>query len=86
MSGGHFNYNQRILEEIAEEINYLIKNNKLADDYGYCYNYSDEIIKEFKKAVKLLKEANIYVQRIDWLVSGDDSEDSFYKRLKDELI
>jgi hypothetical protein len=25
--------------------------------------------------------AQIYVQRIDWLVSGDDGEDSFHSRL-----
>ena len=26
-----------------------------------------------------------YTQRIDWLVSGDDGEDSFHSRLKKEL-
>lgn len=29
--------------------------------------------------------ASIYAQRIDWLLSGDDSEDSFKKRLKENL-
>lgn len=29
--------------------------------------------------------AQIYTQRIDWLVSGDDSEDSFRERLKEDL-
>jgi hypothetical protein len=29
--------------------------------------------------------AQIYTQRIDWLVSGDDGEDSFRERLKEDL-
>ena len=33
----------------------------------------------------LLKKATIYAQRIDWLVSGDDGEESFLSRLKEDL-
>lgn len=33
--------------------------------------------------VYLCKE--VYVQRIDWLASGDDGEDSFHKRLEADL-
>ena len=29
--------------------------------------------------------AAIYAQRIDWLLSGDDGEESFKRRLKEEL-
>jgi hypothetical protein len=47
--------------------------------------YPDEVIEEFKKAVELLKQAEIYAHRIDWLVSGDDGEESFLKRLKEDL-
>lgn len=44
-----------------------------------------EIIEEFKKGLKLLKMASIYAHRIDWLLSGDDGEDSFKRRLKENL-
>lgn len=47
--------------------------------------YSKETIREFKKAIKLLKQAEVYAQRIDWLLSGDDGEDSFHDRLKADL-
>jgi hypothetical protein len=43
------------------------------------------VIEEFKKGLKILKLASIYAQRIDWLLSGDDSEKSFLERLKKEL-
>ena len=48
-------------------------------------NYSRETLKEFKKAVTLLYKAAIYVQRIDWLLSGDDCENNFHERLEEEL-
>ncbi len=47
--------------------------------------YSKETIREFKKAIRILKQAEVYAQRIDWLLSGDDGEDNFHERLKDEL-
>jgi ketosteroid isomerase-like protein len=51
----------------------------------FHYKYPDDIIAEFKNAVHHLKMAQIYTQRIDWLVSGDDGEDSFRERLKEDL-
>lgn len=47
--------------------------------------YSKETIKEFKKGIALLKKAEVYAQRIDWLLSGDDGENNFHKRLKHDL-
>ena len=49
------------------------------------YAYPDDVIEEFKKGVGILRKAQVYAQRIDWLVSGDDGEQSFHKRLKEEL-
>ena len=85
MSGGHFEYQQYKINDIAESIDELIKTNNDIDEWGWGYNYSDETIEEFKKASKMLKISAIYAQRIDWLVSGDDGEESFHKRLKDDL-
>lgn len=49
------------------------------------YEYSEETIVEFKKGIDILRRAYIYAQRIDWLLSGDDREESFHERLKEEL-
>ena len=51
----------------------------------YHYRYPDNIIEKFKEGVDILKKAEIYAQRIDWLLSGDDGEESFIKRLKEDL-
>jgi uncharacterized protein (UPF0248 family) len=47
--------------------------------------YPVEVIEEFKKGLLLLRQAQIYAHRIDWLVSGDDGEESFLRRLKEDL-
>lgn len=51
----------------------------------YYQDYEPETIEEFRKAIKVLREAAVYAQRIDWLLSGDDGEETFHKRLKEEL-
>jgi len=88
MSGGHFPGNYHI-GEIAREIEELIRSNNDTDlnEWGTPrgHFYPPEVIKEFKKAVKLLKQADVYVHRIDYLVSGDDGEESFLRRLKEDL-
>jgi hypothetical protein len=89
MSGGHFMYKQYEIGYIADEVEHLILTNtsKETDSWGDIKGafYSEETIAEFEHALKLLREAQIYLQRIDWLVSCDDSEDSFHNRLKVEL-
>jgi hypothetical protein len=89
MSGGHFQYKQWEIGNIADEIEQLILDNKSEEknEYGDVkgYHFNDETIEEFKFALKLLRLSHVYVQRIDWLVSGDDGEDSFIKRLEAEI-
>jgi hypothetical protein len=51
----------------------------------FHYKYPDKVIKEMKKGVEVLKRAQIYAQRIDWLLSGDDGEESFLRRLEEDL-
>ena len=48
-------------------------------------HYEPEIIERFKEAVKALKIAHVYAQRVDWLLSDDDGEESFLSRLDEEL-
>jgi len=89
MSGGHFDYQQHRIRDILENIEELIisNNDTTLNEWGspVGYQFSQEVMEEFKKACFYLKRAYIYAHRIDWLVSGDDGEASFFKRLKIEL-
>jgi hypothetical protein len=57
---------------------------KYPEDLWY-YKYPDEVIEKFKEGLIILRQAAVYAQRIDWLVSGDDGEESFLERLEKEL-
>lgn len=96
MSGGHFDYKQNQIEHIVDSIQRTIEENKkevkdsdrwheVWDDRIYYYDYPDEVIEQFKIAVHKLREAKIYATRIDWLLSGDDGEQTFLERLKKDL-
>ena len=111
MSGGHFDYQQYRIEDIANSIEKYLFGRELdeceIEDYinDFCETlsdeekkwihkhkrtlpnpceYSQETIREFKKGLRLLRKAYIYAQRIDWLLSDDDGEESFHERLKEE--
>ena len=90
MSGGYFDYDQYRMHDITCKITELIASNESTDldrwgnEIGR--RYSTETLEQFKQAVHFLRLAELYAQRVDWLVSGDDSEASFHRRLADDLI
>ena len=51
----------------------------------YYPDYSEETLQEFRRAIDVLKRASVYAHRIDWLISGDDGEETFHKRLKKDF-
>ena len=56
------------------------------DDSDRTYpTYERKTIDIMKRAVYVLRMAYIYAKRIDWMLSGDDSEESLAKRLDEEL-
>ena len=92
MSGGHFDYKQFEITRISDEIEQLIEINgkkrvgRLESwEEAYHYEYPPEVIQKFKEAVLSLRVAQVYAQRVDWLVSGDDGEESFMRRLDEDL-
>ena len=101
MSGGKFDYIQYRVEQATEIIKDEIYNNEKPpienpdNDWDRAINedfynsggkrWTDETIAEFKNGIEAIEKAVVYMQRIDWLLSGDDGEESFHKRLKEDL-
>lgn len=89
MSGGRFQYNQYRLGEIADQIEEEIRiNNSVEkDEWGYKkgHGFSADTIQRFSLAITALRRAETMAQRIDWLLSGDDSEKSFMARWDEEV-
>ena len=58
------------------------------DDNGeepYFPDYTEETLAEFRRGIKVLKQAYIYAHRMAYLISCDDGEKEFHERLKEEL-
>lgn len=89
MSGGHFEYQQYWLNDMADEINRLIETNNSmeTDEWGLEIgrHYPPDIIARFCETRDALIRTAAMVQRVDWLVSGDDGEDSFHERWAKEV-
>jgi hypothetical protein len=100
MSGGRFDYDQYRIKDIAEKIDLILRrqgDKKYPEDHwqadlfrqypelGFYETYSPEVQEAMKKAVNILNESFVYAQRIDYFLSSDDSEESFLKRLKEDL-
>jgi uncharacterized protein CbrC (UPF0167 family) len=80
MSGGAIgDYGWFRINETVEEIEHLLS------EIGE-YDFSGETIHEIIKTRDVLKEAAIRHNRLDYLIAGDDSEDSYHKRLREELV
>ena len=78
MSGGRFNYIQYRFADIADDMVKIIEE---PEDHGL----DEEAVAHVQMGIKLLLAAGIYLQRIDWLVSGDDSLEAFKQRLREDL-
>lgn len=89
MSGGYFEYEQYKIAQIADDIESVIVNNdcQRVTEYGdkVGRGYSLATIARFREGVHYLRVAQVYAQRIDWLLSDDDGEDSFSSRLEIDL-
>jgi len=101
MSGGKFDYKQFHIQQIADDIQSELDNQGkekskeeqwMSNEYyekhpekRFQITYPKEIQDKMKEAVKALEIAHVYAQRVDWYLSGDDGDDSFLSRLKDEL-
>jgi len=89
MSGGHFDYDQYKLGNIADTIQEIIHNNDSEEinEWGDTLGrgYSAETILEFRDAISHLRLAQIYAHEIDWLLSGDTGEERFHVRLNKDI-
>jgi hypothetical protein len=83
MSGGHFDYVQHRIAGVAEA---LTRDAELWS-HPHCDEwrpddeplpaYPPEITSAFKSAAKLCEAAALAVRDVDWLLSGDDGEETF---------
>jgi len=89
MSGGYFDYNCYNISHFAEDLLREIKvnNSKTKDDFDDvigCF-FDDKTIDILKKSQKIIELAGKLAHDIEWLYSGDSSEDIFLEKHKENF-
>lgn len=87
MSGGTFQGGQYGIIDIHETIESYINKQGKETGYGGTYEtYEPEVLKRLEDAVKCLKMAYVYAHRVDYLLAGDDGQETFLERLESDLL
>jgi len=86
MSGGTFSHMQHNIRDIYETIElHIEKQGKETEWGGKNFIFEPEVLKHLQDAIECLKKAYVYAHRVDWLLAGDDGEETFMWRLNKEL-
>jgi hypothetical protein len=89
MSGGHFEYRNYLLDELADEVERLIaQNGREENDGGYKWKrpeYDQDTLDKFRLTAETLRKGSKMLKRVDWLASGDDGEETFKRRWEEEI-
>jgi cell fate (sporulation/competence/biofilm development) regulator YmcA (YheA/YmcA/DUF963 family) len=88
MSGGTFDYSQYRIIDIIETIQSHINRQGEKIDYKYVDEhqiFEPDVLKRLQDAIKCLKKAYVYAQRVDRFLAGDDGDETFIWRLDKEL-
>lgn len=93
MSGGHWDYIQHQFSGVSHDVEDLLRvgrrsqeelEDAIYDKFETTSQYYDFMV-QLQNTKKVVDEAVTYVQRLDWLLSGDDGVGSYFERLKEEL-
>lgn len=79
MSGGYFDYRQQRITDLIQELEAIS-----FEDTEFLENKED-FLRVVDTCITHLRLGYIMLHRIDYLLSGDDGEDSFYRRLLEDL-
>jgi bacterioferritin (cytochrome b1) len=76
MSGGKFDYKQYTIKDIKEDLEECLKKE---------VSLSPKVKEVIKKSIITLNLAEIYINKLDFFLSGDIGEEEFLSSLKEEL-
>jgi len=86
MSGGHFNGNGYVyyqVSQFADELFNEIENNESDEESGCDKGFSRETLSALRLYVESIKKISDIMRHIDYLYSGDYSEETFLNKVKD---
>jgi len=78
MSGGQFDYLQNRISDCALDVKDVAEN--------YNDTCTQETTNKIRECYATLEKAGKMLQRVDWFISGDDGEESFNRRWKEDKV
>ena len=86
MSGGYFDYVQHRISGSADELEGYISRCELGgvDMYGNKIEQPPAVLARLRDCEQTLRRASAMLHRVDYLISGDDSDLSFLRRWSEE--
>lgn len=85
MSGGTFNqcgYVYYQVSQFADELENEIENNEKEDEWGYKRGYNEKTLEILKSQIKNIRAMSQVMKEIDYLYSGDTSEETLVSRIE----
>jgi hypothetical protein len=85
MSGGHFDYQQYRLNDLADQVqaHILRCTSDETDEYGYKPTMSPEGLVCLCTCRDTLRKAGNMLHSVDWCISGDTDEDTMIREFKE---
>ena len=86
MSGGRFDHLQNRITDAADQVDREIRRAQgESDEQGYSTQLQPATLDRFRETAQTLRTAAAMLQRVDWLLSGDDVEQEFHERWAEEV-
>jgi hypothetical protein len=89
MSGGYWDYIQYRFQDIGDDLEKIVEQNdsEELDEWGQVMgrHYKPETIAKLKQTAKHVRETAKMLQRVDYLLEGDDGEEAFHRRWKADM-
>lgn len=91
MIGGHFYYLQHQISQAAEDVKLFIEKVEKGEVNEWGYNPSEifgkkEILDKFKLTIDYLEKSAKMLNEVDYFISGDTGEESFFARWKEKEL
>lgn len=84
MSGGSFNYAYTQISQFADELEVRLRDPNKVDEWGYTPNkFEDNTLKKLKDIQILAQYISELMKEVEWLYSGDTSDESFSERVSE---
>lgn len=84
MSGGSFNYAYCKVDQFSDELSVRLDEHDRKNEYGHTlYSFEQATREKLREISEMARYVADIMKEVEWLYSGDTSEDSFMDRVRE---